>query len=90
LINLKSLNKEIDKGSTIVVLITREVTDDFQEQIPSVTVPILKEFADVFSEELPDSLPLMRDIQHAIDLVPELLFPIWNKFDRACRTQEVG
>jgi len=29
----------------------------------------MKEFADVFSEELLDSLPSMRDIQHAIDLV---------------------
>jgi len=29
----------------------------------------LKKFADVFPEELSDSLPLMRDIQHAIDLV---------------------
>ena len=31
---------------------------------------ILKEFANVFVEELPVSLPFMRDIQHVIDFVP--------------------
>jgi len=30
---------------------------------------MLKKFADVFPEELPDSLPSMRNIQHTIDLV---------------------
>ena len=32
--------------------------------------PILAEFEDVFPEDLPDELPPMRHIQHAIDLVP--------------------
>ena len=31
---------------------------------------MINEFADVFPEDLPDQLPPMRDIQHAIDLVP--------------------
>jgi len=35
----------------------------------------MKEFADVFSEELLGSLPSMRDIQHAIDLVPGSSLP---------------
>jgi hypothetical protein len=30
----------------------------------------LKEFLDVFPSKLPDALPLMRDVQHVIDLVP--------------------
>jgi len=36
---------------------------------------ILKEFANVFVEELPVSLPFMRDIQHVIDFVPGSSFP---------------
>ena len=70
LINPKLIDKEIAKGSTVVAFIAGEVTDDSQEQIPSAAVPVVKIFADVFPEELSGSLPTMRDIQHAIDLVP--------------------
>jgi len=35
----------------------------------------LKEFADVFTQELLDSLPPLRDIQYAIDLVPGSSLP---------------
>jgi len=52
-----------------------ERCDDSQEQIPPAAVPLLIEFADVFTEELSDSLPPMRDIQHAIDLVPRSSLP---------------
>ena len=36
---------------------------------------MLKEFNDVFPEELLDRLPPMRDVQHAIDLVPGATLP---------------
>ena len=38
---------------------------DFSPEI----ISIFQEFAQVFSIELPDKLPPMQDIQHAIDLV---------------------
>ena len=75
LISPKLIDKEIAKGSTVVALVAREVINDSQEQIPLAVVSILREFADVFTEKLPDSLPCMRDIQHAIDLVLGLFFP---------------
>ncbi|XP_021975398.1 uncharacterized protein LOC110870528 [Helianthus annuus] len=37
--------------------------------VPKPVQPLLTEYADVFPEEIPSGLPLMRDIQHAIDFI---------------------
>jgi hypothetical protein len=36
---------------------------------------VLKEFLDAFPSELPDVLPFMRDVQHAIDFVLSATLP---------------
>ena len=61
LISPKIIDKEIAKGS-IVILVARKVIDDSQEQIPTTVVLILKKFDHIFSEKLMDNLPPMRDI----------------------------
>ena len=75
LISLKLIDKEIVKGSTVLALVAREVNDDPPEHIPPTALPVLKKFADIFSEKLPNNLPPMRDIQHAIDLSPGSSLP---------------
>jgi len=61
-----------------VILVTTEFTDVFHEDntpfLPEVT-PVIMEFGDVLSEDLLGKLPLKRDIQHAIDLIPEASLP---------------
>lgn len=37
--------------------------------------PIVREFQDMFPKDLPDELSPMRDIQHAIDLIPKATLP---------------
>ncbi|GJZ57025.1 retrovirus-related pol polyprotein from transposon TNT 1-94 [Tanacetum coccineum] len=43
---------------------------------PLSMVPLLNEFKDVFPEEIPDGLPVIREIQHCIDFLPEPVFTI--------------
>lgn len=44
-------------------------------EVPSTVRPILEEYQDVFPDDLPNELPPLRDIQHAIDLVPGSTLP---------------
>jgi hypothetical protein len=43
--------------------------------IPKALQPLLAEFQAIIPVDLPEGLPLMRDIQHQIDLIPEASLP---------------
>ena len=74
-INAKKIDREMTKGNRIILLTTREVPKESVTSIPLEITPVIDEFADVFPEDLPDQLPPLRDIQHAIDLVPRANLP---------------
>ena len=77
--------KESMKTKVIFALMAREV-EEFKEQdkeYPTNICKILDDFSDLWPVELPNQLPPMRDIQHAIDLIlgaslPNLLAYIMN------------
>ncbi|GJY82552.1 putative nucleotidyltransferase, ribonuclease H [Tanacetum coccineum] len=66
LLTLSQFQDELQMGDDVFVLIGKEVAKD--SEIPKAMIPLLKEFSDVFPDELPDGLPPLRDIQHHIDL----------------------
>jgi len=48
LISPKLVDKKTAKGSTVVALVAREITNDSKKQISPAAMPILKEFANIF------------------------------------------
>nr|GEU68731.1 putative reverse transcriptase domain-containing protein [Tanacetum cinerariifolium] len=73
LLTLSQFKGKLEMGDDIFVLIGKEVVEE--SEIPKAMVPLLKEFIDVFPDELPDGLPPLHDIQHHIDLEPGSQLP---------------
>ena len=68
---------ESKETKVIFALIARKV-EEFKEQdkeYPTNVCKILDDFSDLWPTELPNQLPPMRDIQHAIDLIPDASLP---------------
>ena len=57
------------------MLMAREADRKIEVQIPGHIKAILEEFFETLPQDLPGELPLMRDIQHAIDLVSGATLP---------------
>ncbi|KAK4837490.1 hypothetical protein QYF36_005913 [Acer negundo] len=73
LLSYAKFELEIKEVETVYVLMGKETQADME--VPSAAAPLISEFADVFSEELPEGLPPLRDIQHHIDLEPGAMLP---------------
>ena len=70
IISPKAFKRVTIQEYIVFVLVARELHGKTREEQPEEVKSMLQEFKDVFPEELPDHLPPMRDIQHAIDFVP--------------------
>ena len=58
-----------------MALVTREVTHQPEVTYSAPIRELLSDFSDLVPDDLLDELPPMRDIQHAIDLVPGSVLP---------------
>ena len=65
----KIIEHSVRKKFVIIALVATYSSKEQLVDIPPYVAPILKEFAQVFSKELLNQLPPMRDIQHVIDLI---------------------
>ena len=75
LISHDQIEKSLHEGSTYYALMAQEADQKIKVQIPGYIKPILKEFSEILSQDLPGELPPMWDIQHVIDLVSEATLP---------------
>ncbi|XP_059630408.1 uncharacterized protein LOC132273461 [Cornus florida] len=67
-LTLSKFMKESDETGIVYMLVSKEEVQPID--MPSELQPLLEEFQDVTPDDLPNGLPLLRDIQHQIDLVP--------------------
>ena len=70
ILSAKGFENEAKDPSQVFALVAKEQITQPQMVVPPAVQPILREFKLVFPEDLPDTLPPLRDIHHAIDLVP--------------------
>ncbi|RVX03925.1 Transposon Ty3-I Gag-Pol polyprotein [Vitis vinifera] len=63
----------MSKETKVIFALMARKVEEFKEQdkeYPASARKILDDFSDLWPAELPNELPPMRDIQHAIDLIP--------------------
>ncbi|PKI37302.1 hypothetical protein CRG98_042297 [Punica granatum] len=73
LLSLARFREELHDAEYMFALVSRGVVEE--DIAPVESLPILKEFQDVFPEELPNGLSPLRGIQHHIDLKPGASLP---------------
>ncbi|XP_051142151.1 uncharacterized protein LOC127259052 [Andrographis paniculata] len=95
LLSLKEFNKEIrqngnqDEGSYFYILLLKDILvidfDSFAHLSPPF-VDLLKEFEDVFPDDIPPGLPPLRGIEHCVDFVLGASIP--NRPTYRCNQKE--
>lgn len=74
LLSLKQFEKIIKSQPIAYALVSNSKIENKLE-VPKRIIELLDFYSDVIPEDLPNELPLMRDIQHQIDLVPGATLP---------------
>ncbi|XP_074283320.1 uncharacterized protein LOC141607870 [Silene latifolia] len=81
----REVEEVLSRGEQAYVLMVRELEANGEGSSREVQ-ELLKEFCDVFPEELPVGLPPLRGIEHQIDLIPGAQLP--NKLAYRCNLEE--
>ncbi|XP_022849850.1 uncharacterized protein LOC111371935 [Olea europaea var. sylvestris] len=77
--SVADFESEVKEAQEVHVVVVRALMIEEKNQsevvIPGAVQSLLDEFSELVSDELPDDLPPLRDIQHSIDLVPGASLP---------------
>lgn len=70
----QEFNSCTQESGAAFALVVKGVEEESKQEVPELVKPLLKEF-EKLAENLPDSLPPLRNIQHQIDLIPGASLP---------------
>lgn len=71
----KEFEQEVQGDAPMFAVVAKAVTPDPISDLPTEIELLIREFREMFPEDLPDKLSLMCDIQHTIDLVLKATLP---------------
>ncbi|GJV61232.1 ribonuclease H-like domain-containing protein [Tanacetum coccineum] len=71
----KEFQDENKETGVSYALLVKGVKDVVENVIPAVIKPLLPEFGKIMADDTLDALPLLRNIQHQIDLIPGQILP---------------
>ncbi|GJU97825.1 RNA-directed DNA polymerase [Tanacetum coccineum] len=71
----KEFQDENKETGVSYALLVKGVKDVVENAIPTVIKPLLPEFGKIMADDTLDALPLLRNIQHQIDLIPGQILP---------------
>ncbi|XP_015084245.1 uncharacterized protein LOC107027655 [Solanum pennellii] len=69
------INKGLKKGDETILAVLIELKPDVTVEVPDCVVELLKQYSDVILPELPNKLPLRRDIIHKVELLRGMVTP---------------
>lgn len=75
IISKSQFEEELRESCPLYALVAIDATPSQTVVIPPAFTTVIKEFQDLFPDELPAGLPPLRDIHHHIDLVPNAALP---------------
>ncbi|XP_057246739.1 uncharacterized protein LOC130589486 [Beta vulgaris subsp. vulgaris] len=87
-LNSREFEQEVEEEGCSYALVITTATTSIKTPNNEKLEGLLKEFADVFPEELPQGLPPLRGIEHDIDLIPGA--PLPNKPAYRCDSVASG
>ena len=76
-LTMRQFERESMKTKIIFALMIKESKESKEQdkEHPTIVHNILNDFSDLWPIELPNQLPPLRDVQHAIDLIPNASLP---------------
>jgi hypothetical protein len=71
---MRQFSRIVQAEDMVLLVVSRDVKQE-DNIIPTEFSTMLEEFQDIMPNEVPNQLPPMREVQHAIDMIPGSTLP---------------